>query len=78
MKKIASEYGYTDKIVWYSAKGTFITKMMRLGYEAPDIAVMCGNSAATIYKNYFKPKDPKSIKNDLNKRFLLSGNFKVK
>lgn len=78
MKKIALEYGYTDKIVWYSARGTFITKMMRLGYEAPDIAVMCGNSAATIYKNYFKPKDPKSIKNDLNKLFQLSGNFKVK
>ncbi|WP_165044257.1 tyrosine-type recombinase/integrase [Dysgonomonas sp. ZJ709] len=67
--KVAKQVGYNGEIVWYSARGTFITKMVKLGYDPADIAKMAGNSVATIFKNYFKPKDASTIKKDLNKVF---------
>ena len=69
LEKIAKMVGYKGEIGWYSARGTFITMMMKKGYEAPEIAIMAGNSAATIYRDYFKPKDSQTMKKELNQIF---------
>ena len=69
LEKIAKMVGYDGEIKRYSARGTFITKMMKIGYDAPEIAVIAGNSAATIYRDYFKPKDAETITKELNEIF---------
>jgi len=69
LEKIAKMIGYKGEIGWYSARGTFITKMIKSGYNAPEIAVMAGNSAATIYRDYFKPKDSQTLKKEVNALF---------
>lgn len=69
LEKIAGMIGYKGEIKWYSARGIFITKMKKKGFEAPEIAIMAGNSPATIYKNYYKPKDNQTIRKEINQIF---------
>lgn len=69
LHKIAGMLDYEGKITWYSARGTFITKMVNLDYNAADIAIMAGNSVTTIFNSYFKPSDTDTVRSRLNRAF---------
>ena len=43
-----------ENITWYSARGSFISKMVDAGNNPYVIAEMTGNSPLTIYKHYYK------------------------
>ncbi len=45
---------YKGKLTWYSARGTFISKMIDNNIHPIIVAQMAGNSPNTIYKHYFK------------------------
>ena len=69
LTKVAELIGYDGKITWYSARGTFITYMVKKGYNAFDIAKMCGNSVMAIERSYFKQTDHKNILDEMNASF---------
>lgn len=66
LEKVRKVIRYKDKITWYAARGTFITKMIIEGMHPVDVAKFAGNSPNTIYKHYYKQIDPKKIRNTLN------------
>lgn len=66
LEKVRKVIRYNDKITWYAARGTFITKMIVEGMHPVDVAKFAGNSPNTIYKHYYKQIDPKKIRNTLN------------
>ena len=43
-----------ENITWYSARGSFISKMVDAGNNPYVVAEMAGNSPLTIYKHYYK------------------------
>lgn len=55
-----------DKITWYSARGTFITKMDEIGFSALTIAEFAGNSVQAIQKHYFKNTKRDEIRETIN------------
>lgn len=69
LKKIASMVGFEGYISMYSARGTFITKMLDEGYHPVEVAEMSGNSPQTIYNNYFKQTKNESIQEHGNNMF---------
>jgi len=53
-------------ITWYTARSTFITKMVQSGFNVMDIAEMAGNSPEMIQKHYFAILDQDSIRQKLD------------
>lgn len=43
-----------ENITWYSARGSFISRMVDEGYSPYTVAEMAGNSPMVIYKHYYK------------------------
>ncbi|MCD8253534.1 MAG: hypothetical protein LUD40_16755 [Phocaeicola dorei] len=43
-----------EHITWYSARGSFISKMADAGNNSYIVAEMAGNSSMTIHKHYYK------------------------
>ncbi len=54
LKKVALMLNLEEQFTWYAARGTFITKMLDLGYYLIAVAEFSGNSPKTIYNNYWK------------------------
>lgn len=57
---------YPDKITWYSARGTFITKMADSGLPVILIAEFAGNSVQAIQKHYFKNTKEEEVRQTIN------------
>ncbi|WP_354668672.1 phage integrase SAM-like domain-containing protein [uncultured Duncaniella sp.] len=58
-----------EKMTWYSARGSFISKMVDAGNNPYVIAEMAGNSPLTIYKHYYKNTKRDEIKNQMEQMF---------
>lgn len=69
LKKVREKLKIKDKITWYSARGTFISKMIDEGFHPMQVAQFAGNSPDMIYRHYYKNTDPKSMLDNLNKIF---------
>lgn len=54
LERVRGMVMYPEKITWYSARGTFITKMADSGFPTIVIAEFAGNSIQAIQKHYFK------------------------
>lgn len=54
LERVRGMVMYKDKITWYSARGTFITKMDEAGFSALMIAEFAGNSVQAIQRHYFR------------------------
>lgn len=57
---------FKDKITWYSARGTFITKMDEAGFSTLTIAEFAGNSVQAIQKHYFKNTKQDEVRKTIN------------
>lgn len=69
LDKVRKEIKYKEKITWYSARGTFITKMIDEGYHPMLVAQLAGNSPEIIYKHYYKTTRDKDVINQMNELF---------
>lgn len=69
LKKVREKLKIKDEITWYSARGTFISKMIDEGFHPMQVAQFAGNSPDMIYRHYYKNTDPKSMLDNLNKIF---------
>ena len=56
----------TEKVTWYSARGSFITAMVDQGYKSMQVAEMAGNSARIIEKHYYKNTKREQIKEHMH------------
>lgn len=61
--------GIDEKMTWYSARGSFITRMVDAGYNPYKVAEMAGNSPMVIFKHYYKVTEEVAIRNDMNRMF---------
>lgn len=69
LKKVREKLKIKDEITWYSARGTFISKMIDEGFHPMQVAQFAGNSPDMIYHHYYKNTDPKSTLESLNRIF---------
>lgn len=51
---ICKDLKINEKLTWYSARGSFITKMIDEGFTPEQVAEQAGNSPNIIYKHYWK------------------------
>ena len=58
-----------ENITWYSARGSFISKMVDAGNNPYVVAEMAGNSPLTIYKHYYKNTKREEIKREMESIF---------
>ncbi len=57
------------KMTWYSARASFITRMVDEGYSPYVVAEMAGNSPMVIYKHYYKNTHGKDMLGEINSIF---------
>ena len=58
-----------ENVTWYSARGSFISKMVDAGNNPYVVAEMAGNSPLTIYKHYYKNTRREEIKREMESIF---------
>lgn len=58
-----------ENITWYSARGSFISKMVDAGNNPYVVAEMAGNSPLTIYKHYYKNTKRDEIRKQMEQIF---------
>ena len=58
-----------ENVTWYSARGSFISKMVDVGNNPYVVAEMAGNSPLTIYKHYYKNTKREEIKREMESIF---------
>lgn len=58
-----------ENITWYSARGSFISKMVDAGNNPYVVAEMAGNSPLTIHKHYYKNTKREEIKRQMEEMF---------
>ena len=58
-----------DKLTWYSARASFITRMVDEGYSPYVVAEMAGNSPMVIYKHYYKNTKAEQMLKEMNSIF---------
>ena len=58
-----------EKLTWYSARASFITRMVDQGYSPYVVAEMAGNSPMVIYKHYYKNTQGDEILKQMNSIF---------
>lgn len=58
-----------ENLTWYSARGSFISKMVDAGNNPYVVAEMAGNSPLTIYKHYYKNTKRDEIKMQMEQIF---------
>lgn len=56
-----------ENVTWYSARGSFISRMVDEGKSPYVVAEMSGNSPMVIYKHYYKNTKVDDLKRDLDK-----------
>ena len=66
LERVRGMVMYKEKITWYSARGTFITKMDEAGFSALTIAEFAGNSVQAIQKHYFRNTKKDEIRRTIN------------
>lgn len=66
LERVRGMVMYKGKITWYSARGTFITKMDEAGFSALTIAEFAGNSVQAIQKHYFKNTNRDEVRRTIN------------
>ena len=54
LRKICKILRIKDKVTWYSARGSFISKMVDAGNNPYVVAEMAGNSPLTIYRPFWR------------------------
>lgn len=69
LRKICDELGITERVVWSSARSSFISRMIDEGYHPLQIAQQAGNSPNTIYKYYYAVTDQEKLKKEMNEIF---------
>lgn len=69
LRKICKILRIKDKVTWYSARGSFISKMVDAGNNPYVVAEMAGNSPLTIYKHYYKNTRREEIKREMESIF---------
>lgn len=69
LTKACNMLGIPDNITWYSARGSFISKMVDAGNNPYVVAEMAGNSPMTIYKHYYKNTKRDEIKQEMEAMF---------
>lgn len=69
LEKVKKEIKCKDKITWYSARGSFITKMINDGYNLAIVAEHAGNSPEVISKHYYRIINADEIRQNMNKAF---------
>lgn len=67
LEKIRKLVKYPAKITWYSARGTFITRMLKKGYNTSDVGAFAGNTATTIDRHYYRAIFNEETRKDINK-----------
>lgn len=67
LKRICQELGIQERITWYSARGSFISRMIDEGYHPLQIAQQTGNSPSTIYRYYYAVTDREGIEERMNR-----------
>ncbi|GAB6119757.1 phage integrase SAM-like domain-containing protein [Dysgonomonas termitidis] len=67
LEKVRKKLDYKDKITWYSARGSFITKMLDDGFHPVQVAGYAGNSPDVIYKHYYKATNQDEARTRMNK-----------
>lgn len=58
-----------SKLTWYSARASFITRMVDEGYSPYVVAEMAGNSPMVIYKHYYKNTQGDEMLKQMNSIF---------
>lgn len=66
LNKACQILGIDEKMTWYSARGSFISRMVDEGYSAHTVAGMAGNSPMVIDKHYYKNTNSDDIKATMN------------
>lgn len=69
LKKACKMLKIKEHITWYSARGSFISKMVDAGNNPYVVAEMAGNSPLTIYKHYYKNTKREEIKQQMEDMF---------
>lgn len=69
LDKICKKLGIKQKIVWSSARSSYISKMIDEGYHPLQVAEQVGNSPQTIYRYYYTINDKDEMKKDLDSIF---------
>lgn len=57
LRKVCECLNISDKITWYSARGTYITNMINAGINPHAVANQAGNSVKVIEKHYYHVAD---------------------
>ena len=58
-----------DKLTWYSARASFITRLVDQGFSPYVVAEMAGNSPMVIYKHYYKNTKADEMLKEMNSIF---------
>ena len=69
LTKVCRVLRVKENITWYSARGSFISKMVDAGNNPYVVAEMAGNSPLTIYKHYYKNTKRDEIKKQMEQIF---------
>ena len=69
LTKVCKMLRVKENITWYSARGSFISKMVDAGNNPYVVAEMAGNSPLTIYKHYYKNTKRDEIKKQMEQIF---------
>ena len=69
LTKACKILGIKENVTWYSARGSFISKMVDAGNNPYVVAEMAGNSPLTIYKHYYKNTRREEIKREMESIF---------
>lgn len=69
LAKVCKMLRIREHITWYSARGSFISKMVDAGNNPYVVAEMAGNSPLTIYKHYYKNTKRDEIRKQMEQIF---------
>lgn len=58
-----------DKLTWYSARSSYISKMIDEGFHPLQVSELAGNSPQTIYRHYYTISYKEKIKDKMNEVF---------
>ena len=69
MTKVCNILDIKENITWYSARDTFISRMVDAGCSPSVTAEQAGNSVAVIFKHYYKFTEGETLLTKMNSVF---------
>ena len=69
LTKVCKILDIKENITWYSARGTFISRMVDAGCSPAVTAEQAGNSVAVIFKHYYKFTEGETLLTKMNSVF---------